>query len=113
MASVMGIGAALRKCGGCLGPRYAEVLGHYESNHLLEDFRAAGAAIQDKEKSDYADSIMRQAARNVASDLSATCEACQRAADTIDGLSTPEARSKLYEGEVSKLSQLREMKSCP
>lgn len=112
MASVMAIGAALQRCGACLGPRYQETLDHYEANHLLEDFRIAEAAITDKSKSDVADGLVRQAARDYAYDLSADCKACATAADTIDRLSTPDARTKFYKGEAQRVAARPELEGC-
>lgn len=112
MASVMAIGAALQRCGACLGPRYQMTLDHYEANHLLEDFRIAEAAITDNAKSNVADDLVRQAARDYAYDLSADCEACATAADTIDELSTPDARTKLYKGEAKRVAKRPELQGC-
>lgn len=113
MASVMGIGAALQRCGACLGERYKKTVDRYEASHLLEDFRFAEAALRDKTKFDYADDLVRQAARNFAYDLSGDCKACMKAADTIDGLSSPDARTRFYEAEADRLAKLPEARSCP
>jgi len=112
MASVMAIGAALQRCGSCLGPRYQETLDRYETSHLLEDFRIAEAAITDKAKSDVADELVRQSARDYAYDLSADCKACAAAADTIDELATPDARAKLYKSEAKRVASRPELEGC-
>lgn len=113
MASVMGIGAALQRCGACLAERYKPTLDRYEASHLLQDFRVAEAALRGNAKADYADEIVRQAARNLAYDLSGTCTACMKAADTIDGLSTADGRTRLYETQTEKVAKLPEARSCP
>lgn len=113
MASVMGIGAALQRCGACLGERYRQALDHYEASHLLQDFRTAEVEFRGKGTFDYADGLVRQAARNYAYDLSADCSACTRMADTVDSLTSPEARSKFYGAEAERLGKLPTLTSCP
>ena len=113
MASVMGIGAALQRCTACLGSRYQATLDHYEANHLLEDFRIAEASITQKSKFDFADGLVRQSARDYAYDLSADCNACAKAADTIDSLDSAERRSEFYAKEAARLAARPELKDCP
>ncbi len=38
MASVMAIGVAVQRCGGCLGPRCPQTVQHYEARALLKHF---------------------------------------------------------------------------
>lgn len=86
---------------------------HYEASHLLEDFRNAETAIRDRAKFELADELVRQAARDYAFDLSADCRACEKAADTIDSLSSPDARSKLYAAQTVRLQSRPELTGCP
>lgn len=113
MASVMSIGAALQRCGSCLGERYAAVVQRYEDDGLLNDFWAAQAKIKGQEKIEYVDGLVRQAARNKTANLSASCDSCRSMAETIDGLKSDEARVKFYESEQADLGKLRIFKSCP
>jgi hypothetical protein len=113
MAAVMSIGAALQRCGSCLAERYAGVVQRYEDEGLLKDFWAAQAKIKGQEKIEYVDDLVRQAARSRTGDLSASCDACQAMADTLEGLKSEEARSKFYEMEQGEVVKARSYKSCP
>jgi hypothetical protein len=113
MASVMSLGAALQRCGTCLGERYAEVVQRYEGEGLLKDFWAAQKKIKGQEKVEYVDDLVRQAARNKTADLSASCESCNAMADTLNHLASDDARSKFYESEQGELGKVRIFKSCP
>ena len=113
MASVMSVGAAIQKCGACLGQRYAQTVQHYEADDLLKDFWGAQAKIKGQSKIDFVDDLVRQAARAYSATLSNDCSACQGMADIVDGLSSAEARSNFYKAGQDKLTQLPAMKMCP
>ena len=113
MASVMSIGAALQRCGSCLGERYAAVVQRYEDDGLMKDFWAAQVKIKGQEKIEYVDDLVRQAARDKTANLSASCDSCRSMADTLDDLKSDEARVKFYESEQADLAKVRIFKSCP
>lgn len=112
MASVMGIGAAVQKCGACLGERYATTVQHYEDAELLKDFWVAQAKIKGQSRIDQVDDLVRSAARNYSAMLSADCEACGRLADSIDALGSRDGRAKLYDSELNRLGELPAVKNC-
>lgn len=113
MASVMSIGAALQRCGSCLGERYADAVKRYEDDGLLKDFWAAQAKIKGQDKIEYVDDLVRQAARSKTADLSASCTSCNAMADTVSNLVSDEARDKFYASEQGELAKVRIFKSCP
>jgi hypothetical protein len=116
MASVMGIGAALRRCGQCLGAdQYAQTLEQYDAARLMRDFAAARVTLQSAEPhtAEYADTIVRQHARTYAETLSGNCDACRKTADLVKSLSSPEARDKFYADEGAALASSPDVKSCP
>jgi hypothetical protein len=114
MGSVMGLGAALKRCGNCLGDRYQNTVDSYEASGILVEFRRSEAAMQtSRAKFEYADDLVRVAARKFASDLSADCTACARTADTVGTLTSADARSKLYDAEATKITRMPTYKSCP
>jgi hypothetical protein len=114
MGSVMGLGGALKRCGNCLGDRYQKTVDTYETSGMLVEFRRSEAAVQSsRAKYEYADDLVRVAARKFASDLSADCSACEKTAETVGTLTSSEARSKLYDAEATKISQMPAYKSCP
>lgn len=114
MGSVMAIGGALRRCSVCLGDKYQATVDRYEASGLLVEFRRSEAALRtSQEKFEYADDLVRVAARKHASDLSADCNACKETAALIDELSSGEARSKLYDAEAGKIEKLPAYRRCP
>ncbi len=114
MGSVMGLGGALKRCGNCLGDRYQKTVDSYEESGMLVEFRRAEVAVQSsRSKFEYADDLVRVAARKFASDLSADCTACERTADTVGTLASADMRSKLYDAEAAKITQMPAYKSCP
>jgi hypothetical protein len=114
MGSVMGLGGALKRCGNCLGERYQPTVDKYEASGVLVEFRRAEVSVQSsRPKFEYADDLVRIAARKYARDLSADCQACETTASTIEGLSAAKARSKLYAAEAEKISRLPAYRSCP
>jgi len=114
MGTVMGLGGALKRCGNCLGDRYQKTVESYETSGMLVEFRRAEAAVQSsRSKFEYADDLVRVAARKFASDLSADCTACEKTADTVGALVSADARSKLYDAEAAKITQLPAYKRCP
>jgi hypothetical protein len=81
---------------------------------MLVEFRRAEAAVQSsRAKYEYADDLVRVAARKFASDRSADCSACEETADTVGTLASSAARSKLYDAEATKITQMPAYKSCP
>ena len=116
MASVMGIGAALRRCGQCLGAdQYAQTLEQYDAAGLMRDFAAARVTLQSAERhtAEYADSIVRQHARTYAETLSSNCDACRKTADLVMSLSSADARGKFYADESAGLASSSDVKLCP
>jgi hypothetical protein len=114
MASVMGLGAALRKCAACLGPdRYARTLQHYDAAGLMRDFWRAQASVKGREKIEYVDTIVRQSARQYSETLSGTCEACNRAAEVLDGLSSEPSRRTYYAAQGNELGRSAGVSACP
>ena len=114
MSAIMGLGGALKRCGSCLGDRYQETVDKFEASGMLLDFRRSEAAIQSsREKFFYADDLVRVGARKYASDLSADCNACAATADLASGLSSEEARGKLYDAEAERITKLSSFKRCP
>ena len=116
MASVMGIGAAVRRCGHCLGADdYARTLEQYDAAGLMRDFSAAQVALAGAEPHSavYGDTIVRQHARTYAETLSNNCDACRKTADLVKSLSSPEARDRFYEREGADLASSSDVKLCP
>ena len=116
MASVMGIGAALRRCGQCLGAdQYAQTLEQYDAAGLMRDFATARTTLQSAEPrtAEYADSIVRQHARTHAETLSGNCDACRKTADLVKSLSSAAARDKFYADEGAGLASSSAVKLCP
>jgi hypothetical protein len=116
MASVMGIGAAVRRCGHCLGAdQYAQTLEQYDAAGLMRDFSAAQVTLAGAEphSAEYGDSIVRQHARTYAETLSNNCDACRKTADLVKSLSSAEARDKFYEHEGAGLASSADVKLCP
>ena len=116
MASVMGIGAALRRCGPCLGAdQYAQTLEQYDDAGLMRDFSAARVTLQSAERhtAEYADSIVRQHARTYAETLSGNCDACRKTADLVKSLSSAAARDTFYADEGAGLASSSDVKRCP
>ena len=108
----MATGAALRRCQQCLGPeKYALALGHYEAAGLMRDFRKAQDVIPLRERYELVDGIVREAARDYAEALSEGCDACNAMAASLEGLTSPQATSKFYEGRTQALTQA--VKQCP
>jgi len=115
MATVMGIGAALRRCGQCLGAdQYAQTLEQYDAAGLMRDFAAARVTLQaaDRPTAEYGDSIVRQHARTYAETLSGNCDACRKTADLVKSLSTAAARDKFYADEGAGLATSSEIMLC-
>jgi hypothetical protein len=116
MASVMGIGAAVRRCGHCLGAdHYAQTLEQYDAAGLMRDFSAAQVALAGAQphSAEYGDNIVRQHARTYAEALSNNCDACGKTADLVKSLSSAEARDKFYEHEGAGLASSADVKLCP
>lgn len=114
MGTVMGLGGALRRCGPCLDSRYQAAVDKYEASGMLVEFRRSEAAVQtSRPKYEYADGLVRVAARKYARDLSADCKACTETAAAVDRLSSAEARAQLYEAEAERIKNLPGFKSCP
>ena len=113
MFSIMAAGSELRRCGACLDPdRYVRSVHNYE-NGLLSDFFNAKDSFKGQEKIDYADQLVRDAARKATSSFSAECRECTKLADTVDGLTSTEARAKYYEQQAADLAKSAAVKSCP
>jgi hypothetical protein len=114
MGSVMGLGGALKRCGNCLGDRNQPTVDKYEASGMLVEFRRAEASLRtSRAKFEYADDLVRVAARKYASDASADCTACEATAKAVDQLTSADARSDFYNAEATKITQLRDYKSCP
>ena len=116
MASVMGIGAAVRRCGHCFGAdKYAQTLEQYDAAGLMRDFSAAQVTLAGAEphSAQYGDSIVREHARTYAETLSGNCDACRKTADLVKSLSSAEARDKFYEHEGAGLASSSDVKLCP
>jgi hypothetical protein len=116
LASVMGIGAAVRRCGHCLGAdEYAQTLERYDAAGLMRDFSAAQATLAGAEphSAEYGDTIVRQHARTYAEALSNNCDACRKTADLVKSLSSADARDKFYEHEGAGLASSADVKLCP
>ncbi len=114
MGTVMGLGGALRRCGTCLDDRYQTAVDKYEASGMLVEFRRAEAAIQtSRPKYEYADGLVRVAARKYAGHLSADCNACTQAAAAVGRLSSAAARAQLYEAEAERIKKLPGFKGCP
>jgi hypothetical protein len=116
MAAVMGIGAAVRRCGHCLGAdQYAQTLEQYDAAGLMRDFSAAQVTLAGAEprSAEYGDTIVRQHARTYAETLSNNCDACRKTADLVKSLSSAEAREKFYEHEGAGLASSSDVKLCP
>lgn len=116
MASVMGIGAALRRCGQCLGAdQYAQTLEQYDAAGLMRDFAVARVTLQSAEPhtAEYADTIVRQHARTYAETLSGNCDACRKTADLVKSLSSAAARDTFYADEGAGLASSSDVKRCP
>ena len=112
LTTVMATGAALRRCQQCLGPeKYAQAVDHYESAGLMRDFRKAQDAITPRERYELVDGIVREAARDYADTLSTNCDACSAMAASLQGLTSPQAVAKFYEGRTQALAQV--VKQCP
>jgi hypothetical protein len=117
MASVMAMGAAVRRCSRCLGPdRYRQITKTYESEGLMDDFWQAQKAIaeeQDRDKFDYVDQLVRDSAREYSATLSADCDACQKTAALLKRLASESERAAFYRTEAATLAQDRKVRSCP
>jgi len=114
MASTMGVGGALNRCGRCLGDRYQPAVKAYEATGMLVEFRRAEASIQKARPNfEYADDLVRMAARNYAMDMAADCAACEKLANTIEGLSTDGTRASFYEAATAKVTEMPSFRACP
>jgi hypothetical protein len=97
MSSIMAVGSEIRHCGSCLGDRYPNAVRAYESG-LLSDFFSAKDTFKGQEKINYADDLVRAAARKSAETFSKECDACDKLADTVEGATSPQAREQFYAG---------------
>jgi hypothetical protein len=116
MASVMGIGAAVRRCRQCLGAnQYAQTLEQYDAAGLMREFAAAQTTLQAAEPrtAEYADAIVRQHARTYAEQLSGHCDVCRKTADLVKSLSAADVRDKFYAAEGASLAASSDVKLCP
>lgn len=116
MASIMAVGAAVQRCGACLGPeKYQQTLANYESAGLLKDFWNAQKKLDASGpvKNEYIDNIVRQSARTYTAKLSGECDACRKTASAVEGLSSAQEREKLYAAETNDLTKSPGLKTCP
>ena len=115
MASVMGIGAAVRRCGQCLGADlYAQTLSNMTPpGYARVCGSASGASAAEPRTAEYADSIVRQHARTYAETLSGHCDVCRKTADLVKSLSATDARDKFYAAEGASLAASSDVKLCP
>lgn len=112
LMTVMATGVALRRCQQCLGPeKYAQAVDHYEAAGLMRDFRKAQDAISRRERYELVDGLVREAARDYSETLSTDCGACNAMAASLEGLTSPQATAKFYEGRTQALAQA--VKQCP
>ena len=112
LTTVMATGAALRRCQQCLGPAgYAQAVDRYEAAGLMRDFRQAQDVIAPRERYELVDGIVREAARDYSEALSKDCSACNAMAASLEGLTSPQAAAKFYEGRRQALAQT--VKRCP
>jgi len=112
LTAVMATGAALRRCQQCLGPeKYAQAVDHYEAAGLMRDFRKAQDSISRRERYELVDGLVRAAARDHSETLSADCGACNAMAGSLEGLTSPQATAKFFEGRKQALAQA--VKQCP
>ena len=110
LTTVMATGVALRRCQQCLGPeKYAQAVDRYEAAGLMRDFRKAQDAIALRERYEMVDGIVRQSARDYSETLSTGCDACNAMAASLEGLTSPQAKAKFYEGRIQALA----VKQCP
>ena len=111
LTTVMATGAALRRCQQCLGPeKYAQAVDHYEAAGLMRDFRKAQDVITSRERYELVDGIVREAARDYSEALSKDCDACKTMSAALEGLTSPQATAKFYEGRTQALAQA--VKQC-
>jgi hypothetical protein len=112
LTAVMATGVALRRCQQCLGPeKYAQAVDHYEAAGLMRDFRKAQDAISRRERYELVDGLVREAARDYSETLSTDCGACNAMAASLEGLTSPQATAKFYQGRTQALAQA--VKQCP
>lgn len=116
MASAMAVGAAVRRCGRCLGrEKYAQVVQAFDDSELVLEFRRAQKAVEEtSERSTiaYIDGLVRDSARRFADTLSVDCTACERTADTIKGLLSAGARAAFYKREAAAVAGAPQTEVC-
>jgi hypothetical protein len=113
MATIMAVGSEIRRCGQCLGEdRYPGTVHAYEDG-LLSDFFAAKDTFNGQEKIDYADELVRMAARKASNAFSGECDACSSLAGKVATLITPERRAQFYAGEIDTFSRDTSVRTCP
>jgi hypothetical protein len=114
LATVMGIGVALQRCGKCMGSEaYAEAVKNYDAAGLDDEFEKSQKTFANfGDKFPYVDVLVRDAAREVAAGMSSNCQACSKLSSTLKGLTSEGERGDFYERETAALSTMKESESC-